>query len=544
MPEQLIDLFPILGLLLAAVALAVFVIGLLDLAIISRADTPDSGRGRGLAAGFDIDSPGVRFLFDGQTLVLASRDARDMLAGVAGGVAGGQDPWARMLDMASADFPDLAPELAALDETGVIARQANSDGSSACLRAERRFGLLYLDFDADPFRSRMAWVDKARLEEDAAERDRLRCLVDDCPIPAWIETGDAQVVWANPAYQALVGGDPSWPYRRVFEPWPESCDDTSRRVRAIPTSRSGEETDASLWYDVWRFAAKAGQHRLFHAVPATDAVRAEQALKSFVVTLTDTFSHLTTALAVFDRDRRLTLFNPAFVEMTGLDPAWASGRPTLKSVLDTMRELRVIPEPKDYYTWRDRIIALEQSAQHGCFAEEWPLADGRTLRVVGRPHPRGAVAFLFEDITPELSHSRRMRAELELGSAVLDGMEEAVVVFSETGTVLMANAAYTRMWGVDPNQTLAETTVEDCIAVWTAGSMPSSAWAALRSYASGANTAREPWRCDVALPGRGSLQARFQPLPGGRTLAAFHASEWKVADIAASGPIPQQIRAG
>jgi hypothetical protein len=42
------------------------------------------------------------------------------------------------------------------------------------------------------------------------------------------------------------------------------------------------------------------------------------------------------------------------------------------------------------------------------------------LRVTGRPHPNGAIAFLFEDISQEVSLTRRFRTDLDLDRGILD----------------------------------------------------------------------------------------------------------------------------
>ncbi len=51
------------------------------------------------------------------------------------------------------------------------------------------------------------------------------------------------------------------------------------------------------------------------------------------------------------------------------------------------------------------------------------------------------------EITSEITLTRKFRAELMLGGQVLDGIEDALVVFADDGAVLMANTAYREIWG-------------------------------------------------------------------------------------------------
>ena len=62
----------------------------------------------------------------------------------------------------------------------------------------------------------------------------------------------------------------------------------------------------------------------------------------------------------------------------------------------------MMPEPKDYRSWRQQMSDLEAAAQNGTYEETWALPTGQTYRVTGRPHPDGAVALLFEDISAEV----------------------------------------------------------------------------------------------------------------------------------------------
>ena len=183
-----------------------------------------------------------------------------------------------------------------------------------------------------------------------------------------------------------------------------------------------------------------GEQRLIFALPADAAVQAETALRDFMQTLTKTFAHLHVGLAIFDQQRQLQLFNPALLDLTGLPVDFLSMRPSLLSVLDAMRDRNMIPEPKDYRGWRRQLVELEKAAASGLYEETWSLPGGQTYRVIGRPHPNGAIALMFEDISGEMLRTRRYRADLELGQSVIDQMDEAIAVFSEGGQLVMSNA--------------------------------------------------------------------------------------------------------
>ena len=310
------------------------------------------------------------------------------------------------------------------------------------------------------------------------------------------------------------------PSRPKTARWSGRCRDCSIR-RAIGGPRRqclGARVAKPSWFDVHRHALDDGALRF--AVPADATVRAERALREFVQTLTKTFADLPIGMAIFDRQRQLQLFNPALIDLTQLGADFLSARPTLYALLDRLREARMMPEPKDYRSWRQQMTALEQAAAAGHHVETWSLPGGQTYRVTGRPHPDGAVAFLFEDITSEVSLTRRFRAELELGQSVIDAMDEAIAVFLPSGELATSNAAYAELWGVDPGATLGRVTLLDSVRVWQEQTRPSPMWSRIRGFV-GRIDERKVWGGEVELGSGQRLACRFVPLPAGATLAGF-----------------------
>ena len=243
-------------------------------------------------------------------------------------------------------------------------------------------------------------------------------------------------------------------------------------------------------------------------------------MEQFAGTLSKTFAHLPVGLAVFDAKRGLTLFNPALAELTSLPVDFLSARPTLHAFIDRMREARRMPEPRDWRSWRERITALEAASAEGTYLETWTLPAGQTWRVSGRPHPDGAIALMFEDITAEIAMTRRFRSELEVGQAVVDAMREAIAVFAPDGVLTLANEAYARLWDSDPRQTLGDLGVADASRGWMERSEPSPLWGELREFV-GQMGERAPWTGEARLRDGRRLTCRAVPLAAGATLIGF-----------------------
>lgn len=442
------------------------------------------------------------FLFEGEALVDASPPARRFLA--AQGPRG--QGRAVLLALLSRGWgADLAQRLAA--RTGRGALRLSSETGHGTLEAEGEGGALRLTLRAEE--PGEPPLDRLLLEAAQEELGWLRGLADAAPQPIWAADAGRHLAWANRAYldladRADAGADapdgPRWPATPLFSP----TEGAPRHREALLLPDVAEP----LWFDVTEVPREGGT--LGVATEVSDLVRAEAARAQFVQALAKTFAHLSTGLAIFDRDRRLALFNPAFVELTGLPPPLLSGRPSVHGVLDRLRDAGVLPEPRSYAGWREEVAALEAAAEKGHYADTWALASGRTLRVTGRPHPDGAIAFLFEDISDELGETRRLRAQAEAAHAALDATGGALALFDAAGVLAFATAAYRDLWGLPAPDLPRE------VDRWADACEPAPAWAALREGPRRA-AQDEP----VAHRDGRHLRLRATPLPRGGTLVSF-----------------------
>lgn len=244
----------------------------------------------------------------------------------------------------------------------------------------------------------------------------------------------------------------------------------------------------------------------------------EDALKRLTETLSTTFAHLSSGLAVFDADKSLFLFNPALSGLLDLDPVWLANRPTIADFLAKLRENRHLPEKKEFLEWRRLLTGLKDTVAQKIYEEEWTLPDGRIFYVTGRPHPRGAIAFLFEDISERVAAEREHRREIEFNRGILDGVSEKIVVFDRAGRVRFVNAQ------VKPRSGLEHLSV---IAAWGGGT-PSDGDAedfgnALQSYIVDQNHTK-PWTRVIDGASEETVVARASKLSDGSTLVGFSAT--------------------
>ncbi|WP_165611859.1 PAS-domain containing protein [Cognatiyoonia koreensis] len=365
------------------------------------------------------------------------------------------------------------------------------------------------------------------LEEDAfrKEAETHKTICQNAPQLIWQENNEGQVVWANATYlryadlhvRADENIGQAWPKKRLFSdaPFPIAHDAlplTKRRSLQL----HGEE--AEHWFNVTSMPTANGA--LHYAIDANEIMRAEESQKAFVTTISNTFAQLSIGLAVFDRKRRLASYNPAFGDLTGLPASFLVGRPSIEIVLDQLREMRKLPEPKDYSSFREQFSALETAAQQGTYVENWDMPDGQTYRVTGKPHPGGALAFLFEDITAEISLTRRFRSEIETSQAVIDSMPDAIAVFSASQSLVISNVAYSEMWADDVTPDSIAYDLRIALRQWKSGCVSSAVWRRIESFA-GSLSEREAWSETVVLKDGRQVACSVTPLKGSMTMVKF-----------------------
>ena len=468
---------------------------------------------------FDERQKGTLFLFDGETLIDCTPGAQAILA--ASPVPG--SAWAKLLAYLATTFPEIAQQLSKLPETGMLSLASNGlNGPALVVRAEHRGGL-----------SRIALTD-GEAGEGAPGQDPLaqRCMTEEltflqsmmsrAPFLAWREQKDGDIIWANTAYLLRAadflppGKDLSWPLPRLFEKTATQQGASGQRQRLRLPNGGG------LWFDL--VSMPEGEGWRVYALPADSAVQAETTLRDFMQILTKTFAHLPIGLAIFDNRRRLQLFNPALIDLTGLAPDFLSMRPSLLAVLDALRDHNMVPEPKDYRDWRKQITDLERATASGVYQETWNLPGGQTYKVIGRPHPNGALALMIEDISSEITRTRRYRADLELGQSVIDSMPDAMAVFSETGILVMTNAAYAKLWGHDPASTLTNEGIRSLAHHWRSKTAPNGVWAEAEEYVCTIGD-RQIWSDEVRMADGRLIVCTFTPLSGGATLVGFRVQQ-------------------
>lgn len=472
---------------------------------------------------FTDQSTGSVFLFDGETLVDLSPQARALLSSIPGPGA----PFARLQRYLATPFPDLAKQLETLPERGRADLVSDPAANrTLLLSVEDRGGLVRLAL-SEPGAILGNGPDPFTFAALRQEVDDLRSVAAEMPCLCWREDADGNIIWSNTAYlllatEALPAGEElGWPLPRLFGETAGDQGGHGQRARlALPDGRV-------IWFHLETGLAE----RVFFATPIDALVQAEVSRKETLQTVSKTFATLPIGVAVFDHRRQLRILNPAFLDLTRLPAEQLLSKTSLIAFLDALREARILPEPKDYKSWREDLVNMERAASEGLYQETWNLPDGQVFRVSGRPYADGGLVLMFEDVSTEVMRARRYRADLELGQSVIDSLEEAIAVFSREGQLVMTNTNYADLWGRSGDEALGAVPVGQMAAFWQERTAPGGQWSEVEAYVATTGN-RAPWQGEARLIDGRALRFRCAPLAAGATLVGFSVLKAAASDVA------------
>jgi signal transduction histidine kinase len=286
--------------------------------------------------------------------------------------------------------------------------------------------------------------------ESEGALEGLRRALETADMPAWTREADGRIVWCNRPYAGAVDAPDE---QSAIDGSGELFDPAVRREATVAVKESG----------AWSRRASAvvgGARRTFDAVEARTRVGSAGlardvseivALKAEMERNEDDYSRmidrLSTAVAIFDKAKRLTLYNAAYCQIWSLEPAFLDQGPSDGEILDRLRAKRQLPEQVDFRAWKTQQLGAYQAIEPS--ESVWHLPDGRALRVVTSPNPKGGVTYLYDDATQSYALASQVTALTHVQGETLDALKEGVAAFGADGRMKLFNPAFAELWGID-----------------------------------------------------------------------------------------------
>jgi signal transduction histidine kinase len=362
----------------------------------------------------------------------------------------------------------------------------------------------------------------SRHEALLTEVASLRTLIEGLPSPVWTRDAAGALTFVNAAYaRAVEAKNAADAVARSLELLDSAARDNIGRTRVADGSYTGRlpaiVAGARRTFDVLDFRTATGSAGI--GIDATEAETMRLALARMVDAHRRTLDQLSTGVAMFGADHRLTFYNAAYRALWDLDAGTLDQGPTDSAVLDILRTARKLPEEQDFRQWKAELHEAYRAVE----AQEytWHLPGGRTLRVVTTPNPDGGVTYLFHDVTERLDLERRFEEMIRFQGETLDNLAEGVAVFASDGRLRLHNAAFARMWRLTPQALEMRPHIETITTLSRPLHGDDPTWQALRQVVTAIDS-REAIAGRLERRDGSVVDCTTVPLPDGATLVTFH----------------------
>jgi len=267
-----------------------------------------------------------------------------------------------------------------------------------------------------------------------------REIIEALPQPAWLRGGKLGLQVINNAARIIGAAD-------AGKPLAERAIETRKAVTERHLLNTNDGDPRLL--DITEVPLPGGGS-LGIAQDQTAAEQSESSFTRHIQAQNQVLNTMATAIAIYDREQKLTFFNSAYATLWDLPPAWLEDEPTYADVLERQRELRRLPEVADFKAYKAEQTGLFGMLD-GATETMMHLPDGATLRSIASPHPQGGLIFIYEDVTDHLDLERSYKTLSAVQRETLDNLYEGVAVFGVDGQLKLMNPSFARIWNLPPN---------------------------------------------------------------------------------------------
>jgi signal transduction histidine kinase len=293
---------------------------------------------------------------------------------------------------------------------------------------------------------------KLENQQLAADHSTMLGLFGALRMPVWMRAADGRLKWVNRAYADAVEAEDTGvaisEAREFLGGQAREAISEQHRERPVfeQTLSTVIEGDRRK-YAVTDYANVYGSAGLACDTSAIETIRAEyeRTLRSHA----DTLDQLNTAVASFDTEEKLRFFNQAFQKLWGLDSGFLHSAPDNAMLLDRLRSESKIAEQPEWRRWKETLLSAYRAVEPQ--EHWWHLPDGKTIRVVANPQPKGGVTWVFENLTEKIDLESRYQTAVRVQGETLDNLAEGVAVFGPDGRLRLSNPAFAALWGLDGN---------------------------------------------------------------------------------------------
>ncbi len=340
---------------------------------------------------------------------------------------------------------------------------------------------------------------------------------DHLPWPLWIRENH-ELLYCNPACSRLFE-------QRNFKS--ASYSDTPLTFTTLNRIFLGDNQPKAVVFEGTRhlFHFKEipfpGRVTLGYGEDLTNLHEKEKLLSQHLFSYREVLESLSAGVAIYDEEQKLSYYNKSYARTFDFDENWLLSAPHLGEVLDNLRSRRLLTEYADYNAYKKEQINLVKNitTPHETLNH---LPDGRAMRIIASPHPRGGSFYIFEDLTDRLKLEAKYNTQLAVHRATLDNLFEGVAVFGSDNRLQFSNQAFSDIWNIPKDimkrgehiSTLAEH-VRHLIS-------PTNNWEEYKNRVMGLVNERQQKTRKIHRSDGKIIEFSYIPLPDGSNLMSYH----------------------
>lgn len=347
----------------------------------------------------------------------------------------------------------------------------------------------------------------------------LKYVLDMLPTPVWFRDLKGHIRYCNKSYA------------QALDLKPDTILQQNRLLWGYNSTSFKQEITSPLTNEIKKYLVFDGERRLMglqeyydsaqgmagFSVDLTELKNAVSELERHTASYREVLENLSAGIAIYGSDKRIKFFNQAYSRMFDMDEDWLLTGPTLAEVLDDLRQRRTLPEHADYSAYKKNQMQMVTTIMQA-FQELIHLPDERTIRKVTAPHPIGGIFYIYEDITDSLILERKYNTQLAVQRTSLDNLYEGICVFGSDGRLRLTNAAYRRLWKLNPSQVKEGIHITDMIEMCKEFFILKSDWNSHKQKLLSIITDRVPKKYQIQRTDSTALDFSYIPLPDGSHL--------------------------
>ncbi len=290
------------------------------------------------------------------------------------------------------------------------------------------------------------------INELRTERDIMKDILDNVPLPIWYKNLHKKLLFCNKAYANTleISPDQAVVDQILLKSWQQGArtpdlTELVLKTKQPQTQKSHIVIKNERHYVEFSETITQKGFILGYLNDLSEQETLQQEINHLAKSTHEILEVISIPVIIYNTNKQVEFFNNPFIKMFELDPAWLETKPTFSEVLEELRAKRKIPDTEDFQIYKNRRLACFNNL----LAPIEDIAyypDGRTVRMVTAPYHNGGLMITLNDITDWLTLERRYNTLLAVHRQVADNLFEGLVVFGSDHKLQLYNSAFCRMW--------------------------------------------------------------------------------------------------